>query len=456
MIIVGGLTIIVKIVSTLKEIVIAYQFGIGDSLDAFFIAYLLPSFAINVVAGSFVAAFIPTYIKVQEHEGKEAAQRLFSTAMVWSLALLIATSVLLGLAAPYVLPVLGSGFRLEKLALTRSLFFILLPVLTINGVATMCGALLNAGERFAMAAITPVITPVVVVVIVYELGEWGVYAIALAMLVGAVIECTLLAGGVKRAGISLIPSWHVTSPAMKEVVRQYAPLIAGASIMSSTILVNQSMAAMLGAGSVSILNYGNKVTAVVVGISSVALSTATLPQFSRMVAAHRWSEVRHTLKTYTSLILLITIPLTSILILFSTTIVSLLFERGAFTSDETLAVAPVQSLYVLQIPFYLLGILVVRLISASKANHVLMWGAAINFCLNIGLNYLFMQWWGVAGIALSTSVVYMISLCYLSFMLLRFLGMAERENRVGSVHNLELKKDLIANESEPANFDSGI
>ncbi len=430
---VGGLTIGVKLVSTVKEMVIAHQFGVNDGLDAFFIAYLLPAFAINVVAGSFNAALIPTYIKVHEHEGQAAAQRLFSSVMVWSVALLVAVSILLGLAASHILPILGSGFSIEKLALTRSLFFILLPILTLTGVTTIWGALLNARERFARMAITPILTPVAVVVVVYGLGDrWGVFAIAIAMVIGAVTECMLLAGGLRRAGVSLIPRWHGMNPAIRQVVKQYMPMVAGASLMSSTLLIDQSMAAMLGPGSVSILNYGNKVTAVILGIGSTALSAAVLPQFSRMVATDDWRGVRHTLKTYARLILLTTIPLTLLLILFSRTLVSLLFERGAFTVEDTLAVVPVLSLYILQTPFYILGMLVVRLISALGGNHILMWGTAISFILNITMNFLLIRWLGVSGIALSSTVVYVISLCFLSLMLRRLLRMVESE---GSLKN---------------------
>ena len=64
-------------------------------------------------------------------------------------------------------------------------------------------------------------------------------------------------------------------------------------------------------------------------------------------------------------------------------------------------------------PFYLMGIVLVRLISALKANHLLMWGAVLSVGLNIALNYAFMQWLGVSGIALSTTVVYVVSFCFL-------------------------------------------
>src|SRR5262249_24965451 len=159
---------------------------------------------------------------------------------------------------------------------------------------------------------------------------------------------------------------------------------------------------------VSVLNYGNKVSAVIVGISAMAVSTAVLPQFSRMVAAKDWSGVRHTLKTYTRVLVIAAIPTTIAVILMSRILVSALFQRGAFTANDASAVAAVQSLYILQLPFYVAGMLFVRLISALKANHILMWRTLISFFINITMDYLLMKWLSVSGIALSTSIVYLV------------------------------------------------
>src|SRR5438128_12271246 len=90
MLTVGGLSLAVKIVSTLKEIVIAQQFGVGDALDAFLIASLVPSVAINVIAGSFNAALILTYVQVREQEGQEAAKRLCSSVLACNAVVLLA------------------------------------------------------------------------------------------------------------------------------------------------------------------------------------------------------------------------------------------------------------------------------------------------------------------------------------------------------------------------------
>jgi putative peptidoglycan lipid II flippase len=116
-----------------------------------------------------------------------------------------------------------------------------------------------------------------------------------------------------------------------------------------------------------------------------------------------------------------TVPLTVGLVYFSEPLVRLFFERGAFTSGDTYLVSQVQVLFLLQVPFYFLSILIVRLISSLQANHILLWGAVISLPLSVILNYLFMQWLGVAGIALSTSMVYFVSFCYLLYMLLGLL-----------------------------------
>ena len=140
---------------------------------------------------------------------------------------------------------------------------------------------------------------------------------------------------------------------------------------------------------------------------------AVLTYFSKMAAEDDWKGIKQTLDTYTRLIFAVGIPVVLLLILLSKSIVGLLFERGAFTSQDTALVSNIQIYYFLQIPFYVLAMLMMRLISSLKANRWLLLVSSIGFILNIVLNYTFMHWLGVAGIALSTSIVYVIS--YLSF-----------------------------------------
>ena len=422
MITVGGLTVLVKLAAAAKEIATAYQFGTGDELDAFLIAFLLPQFAINLIGGSLNAALIPTYVQVREQEGQRAAQHLFSSVMILTSGFFMAISVVLALTASYILPLVASGFASEKLALAHSLYYVLLSTLVLNGLTTTWSAVLNAHDRFVLAAVVPMATSIVTVLMVVVMAKhWGSYTLVAGCIGGALIETGLLGWGLTRAGVSLVPRWCGTSPAVKQVLGQYAPMVAAAFLMGGTAVVSQSMAAMLGPGSVSALAYGNKVTNLILGIGAVAVSTAVLPHFSRMVAMMDWQGLRHTLGTYTRLLLAITFPVTLVLIYFSEPVVAAFFQRGAFTEADTQLVGQVQAMYLLQVPLYVLCMLYVRLVSALKANYLMIWGNVINLSVCIVASYVFMQWFGVMGIALATSLIYLTSCCFLLFVSWRLI-----------------------------------
>jgi len=420
---VGGLTLGAKILSMGKDALVASAFGLGDALDVFAIAFLLPSYLINVVGGSFNAALIPVYIQVREKEGHEAAQRLFSGIVLVSIVLLAAVTALFALAGPYLLPFLGSGFSAQKMALTRSLFYVLLPTILISGVATIWGAILNAGERFALTSIASIMLPLAIVLFLLPWGHaHDIYALGYGTVAGIVLQSCLLAWGLKKQGLCLWPRWQGGDPALRRVLRQYLPSLAGGTLMSSTLLVDQAIAATLGPGSVAAVGYGNKIVAVVVSLGAAAIGTAVMPYFSRMMAEGDWAGVRHTLRTYVFRVILpATVPVAILLIVFSEPLIRLLFERGAFSAHDTHLVARMQALYALQIPFYIAGILGVRLISSSSQNHILMWICGVNIIINAVGDYLLAQVMGVAGIALSTSIVCVISTTLVfSFIALEF------------------------------------
>jgi putative peptidoglycan lipid II flippase len=342
--------------------------------------------------------------------------------MVLGVALLIVLVLALFLSASYILPLFASGFNPAKLQLTRSLFFILIPILLFSALARMWAAVLNATEKFKLAAVSPAIKSVVLIGFLLIMNPyWGIYAFGLGMVCGAFIEMSVLAYGIRQENIPLCPRWHGMSDALRQVIKQFAPMAAGSILMGSTELIDHSMAAMLGAGSVSTLSYANKIIMFVLVISSGALGTAVFPYFSQMAANRDRKSMIDTLKTYTRLIILFSLPVTGLLYYFAQPLVCILFERGVFTHNDTRQIASVLAIYSLQITFYLLSILVVRLISALQGNHILMVSTMISLPLNIILNYVFMQFMGIAGIALSTVLVYFSAFIFLTFMLLKMM-----------------------------------
>jgi len=416
----------VKIVSVAKEILVARSFGADDALDAFYVALIVPNFLSALVAASHGQALIPTYIEIRERQGQQEAQRLFANVGAYYLVILVGICLLLLGTNEWLLMALGSGFVRSKLALTRELFYILLGTVCVSGISGLWQAALNAHERFGITAIAPICNPLLVVVSLIIWAKRGIFALALGVLFGTIGELVLSGYALKRNGISLIPRWSGLDQASRRVLTQYAPLIVGGILMSSNNLVDQSIAAMLGSGSVSALNYANKLVSVImtIGLSSTIIF---LPNLSRLSANSDWQEMRQTIATYTWVIGLGAILATLLLVSFSEPLVAMLFQRGAFTQTDTHLVARVQTLLCLQVPFHAVGMLYVRAISSLRRNEILMWGALISISANASLDVLFMKFLGLPGIALSTSVVYVLSCCYLRYMLFRLLDHSSEE-----------------------------
>jgi putative peptidoglycan lipid II flippase len=406
-------TFAVKLLAAAKETLVAATFGVGDTIDAFVMAYLLPSFVVSVIANSCNAALIPTYIRVREQQGHEAAQRLFSETVLVSSGLFLMLTGLLALSGPMLLGWLAPEFSPAKQVLTSQLFYLFLPVVLLSGLTTIWQAVLNAKERFASGALAPLMVPLASIVVLLLAGpNLNIFVLAASLTLGFLLQLGMLGWSLQQQGISLLPRWHGASEDLWQVIGQYWPMVAGGILVNSTPIVDRAMAATLPAGSVSVLNYAYKISALIIGVTTTALSTALIPYFSKMIAKADWEGVRHSLQTYIKLVIAVTLPLSALLFFASEPIVRLVYERGAFTASDTALVAQVQAMYVLQIPFYTLHIVFVRLISSLRANSFLMWATLINTVFNIVFDYLFIQLMGLPGIALANTVVYAVKLAF--------------------------------------------
>ena len=423
---IAGVGSVVKVASLGKEMLVSRYLGAGDSLDAFYVAFLLPTFLGGIIISSCNEAFIPTYIEVRENEGAGAAQRVFAGVAVINVAMLIALGFTLAGSQRWLLPLLGSGFSLTKLALTRALFFILLASFLVSGLNALWRAALNAHERFALTSIAPIAIPVMTTIsLLASPVKWRIYGLVMGSIAGVTCESVILGFGLKRLGLALAPRWSGFDLRLLQIMKQAAPSAAAGILMGCTSLIDQAMAAMLHSGSVSALNYANKLIPVLLGIGSSSLSVAVLPALSRLSAGRDWRGMQNIVSTHTRIIFLVGVPATVILIALSEPIVKMVFQGGAFTSQNTHLVANVQSLLCLEVPFYAAAMLCVSALCALKRNDVLVWGTMIAVFENVALNYLFMKIFGLAGIALSTSLVYMTAFVYLRLMLGRALKTRE-------------------------------
>src|SRR5271157_2637199 len=184
--------IMVKIVATFKEFVVAGVYGRSDAMDAFLAANLIPGLLINLISESMNQALVPTLVRVREQEGRERSQQLLSSSMLWVCGLLTAASVAMALTARGFFPLIASHFPPAKMDLSVRLFYALLPVVLITGIATNCTAVLNTFDRFAWPALAPMVTPLAIIAGALLLSaRVGIWAMVYGTLAGALLHAVL-------------------------------------------------------------------------------------------------------------------------------------------------------------------------------------------------------------------------------------------------------------------------
>ncbi len=402
---VGAAGILVKLAAVFKEIAVAGVYGRSDAMDAFLAAALIPALLVNLISESMNQALVPTLIRVREQEGREHAQQLLSSSMLWMCLLLIAASGTMALAAHGFFPLIASHFPPAKMELSIRLFYALLPVVLITGIASNCTAVLNTLDRFALPALAPMAISCSIILGVLAFGgRLGIWAMVYSTLAGAAIHAGIVAGMMNAHGYRFSLRWYGMTEATREVGRQYGPVLLSGVVASGGLLVDQAMAAMLPAGSVSALVYATRFVSVVLTLLAGAVATAVVPYFSRLIANRDWAGCRHTLRTWVRVTALVSAPMAALLMAGARFLVRVTLQHGAFSARDTAVVTRVLIMFAIQIPFFVTSRVFYRFVVAMRRTDLILYCGVLNLGLDVVLNLLLMRWFGVAGIALATSL----------------------------------------------------
>jgi len=429
---IASVGVAVKLLVLGRDISMAQWFGTSLGLDGFVLAFAIITFFVNVFLGTFNSAFVPTYLQVKRDHGARAAGEFQVATAIGLSGLMALTALALYLGSVPVLRMFGGTLARANQHLLLGPYLLMLPLLVTGAINATIASALNAERRFVLPALAPALS---IAASLAGLWGWGgvlgTRSLAIGLVAGGLLETGLLWVGAWRAEIPFGFGWgEGVRQAIRSLASQYVPVMMGALFMASTSLVDLGMAALMPAGGVSSLAFGNRLPSAILNLCAVALSTAALPYFSRMVTEDDWEGLQKTLRYYLKLILVTTVPVVILLILFSKPLVQLAFQRGAFTEANTELVSRIQMMYALQIPFYVMGNLLVKLISALRRNRLLLYGTILSAVLNVALNLLFLRWLGVMGIALSTSCVFALTFLYKVYWVRRLISEHPMDGKV--------------------------
>jgi peptidoglycan biosynthesis protein MviN/MurJ (putative lipid II flippase) len=172
------------------------------------------------------------------------------------------------------------------------------------------------------------------------------------------------------------------------------------------------MAAPLAPGTIATLGYANRIVALMLTLGALSVSRATLPIFSAMRAA-KDPRLPRVAMQWTGILFFGSAAVTLVVYCFGPAIVSLLFERGAFTAEDTQAVANLFSFALAQIPFYCGGLVLTAHLAASGSYRLITSIGVVNLGVKIVANWMLIPVFNALGLVLATGIMYAICLLIL-------------------------------------------
>lgn len=407
---VGGLTLISRILGFIRDIVIANLFGAGASTDAFLIAFKIPNFMRRLFAeGAFSQAFIPVLSEYKtQHEPAEVKQLVDHVAGNLGSVLLLVTIVGI-LGAPLLVMIFAPGFyqQPEKYEMTVAMLEITFPYLLLIALTAFAGGVLNTYGRFAVPALTPVLLNICMIGAALwftPFFDLPIMVLAWSVLLAGVLQLLFQLPFLARLGLLPRPRFQWQHEGVQKIYRLMLPAIFGVSVTQINLMVDTLMASFLVTGSVSWLYYSDRLMEFPVGVFGLALATVTLPNLSKTVAQGDLQAYSKTLDWSLRWVFLVVIPATFGMIALATPILSTLFHRGQFGEHDVIMTTRSLIAYTIG----LLGFVAIKVLASGfysrQDTRTPVKVAVIAMVTNIVLNLILIVPLQHAGLALSTAL----------------------------------------------------
>ena len=402
-----------RIAGLAREIVAASYFGTSGPASAFTIAFQIPNLMSNLFANAALsAAFVPVFTDLLQQGRRKEALRLAST-LFWIILIVLGglTAFFILIAGTFLPLFTASTFNSELDMLTAGLAQVLFPVVLLLGLNGLLVGVLQSYDHFTIPAISPAVWNIVIIVLLvvlrphfqggYENGD-QLYAYAIAILVATFVQLLMAAGALTRIDFRLQFAIDWRDPRIKQVFVLMLPVTIGLGIVNLDQLINSVMGTLVSVEAPRAIDNAFRIYMLPQGMFSVAVATVLFPTLSRMAARADVGGMRRALGIGMRQINLLLIPAAAFMIVLSTPIVRLIYERGQFGAKSTSLVSEALFWFAFSLPFAGLNLLLTRTFFAVRRPWIPTRLAGINIVVDIIVSIGLYKPFGIAGLIMGT------------------------------------------------------
>ncbi len=416
-------TIASKLLGFVRESLIAAKFGSGATTDTFFISLTAISLFTSIIISSINNTMIPILSEVEAIEGKKGKKEHTNNFLNIVVLSSIFIMILAWFLAPIILRVLAYGFHGEQRQSALLMMRIGLSAIIFASIQGVFRGYLQSELMFIESAAT--LFPFNIVYLIYLIflsSIFGIKGLMVTSVFAVAAQIIIQLPGVRKTGYRYKAVLNLKDEYVRKIVLLIPPVLMSVAIVDLNKIIDKSMASTLVAGSISALNYADRLNGIIISIFVSAISTVIFPMLSNEANKSTYDKYKKVTISGINTVLLITIPATIAMIILANPLVRIAFQRGAFSTDAT-------HMTVGALIFYSIGLVGLALLSLLNLTYYSLQDTRtpmiISFIavgINIIFNFILIKSMAHRGLALATSISSIIASLLLIYGLKKKIG----------------------------------
>lgn len=401
------ITLVGKIMGLVREMFLASNFSVGMEASAFVAASQIPRVFFDVVFASAISAsFIPVFNEYMKKHGKDEAFKL-SNNFVTLIGILSCVITVLGIAfAPFLTEIFARGFNEETAQLCTRLLRLLFPTTVFTGIAFSFVGILQSMDEFNIPAAMSIASNLVIIVyFMFFNDRFGVYGLTVAFLIGWAMQALIQIPSLHKKGYRYKFYLNIKDSGIKKILMLMLPVMVSTWVQPINLAINTNFASTLYEGSgVSAVNYANTIYSIIVGVFVLSIANVIFPRLSRMSIDNDKESFGNTISATLEAMAFLIIPMTLGLMVLSSPVISIIYERGKFDSFAVEITSKALFYFSLGMPGFGIQNILSRAFYAKQNGKMPLISGIVSIGINIVLCVLLVGKMDVGGLALASAL----------------------------------------------------
>lgn len=393
-----------RILGFLRDLLTASILGANIYTDIFFVAFKLPNLFRRIFAeGAFTQAFIPAYARAKHKI------RFSSIILLQIFAFLMVLSLLVTLFSHLVAKAVAIGFDEETIDLAAPLFAINFYYLPMIFLVSFLAALLQYKNHFATSAYSTALLNLAMIgalLLAQGMEKYHItFYLSYGVLIGGFLQILVHLIAVKKLNLCKVFTFKKHNKKEEnKFYKNFMSATLGSSTAHVSAFIDTWLASFLISGSISYLYYGNRIFQLPLALFAIATSIALFPMIAKAIKNEDENKALKLMKKSSLILFFLLSIATFIGIVFDEFIIWLLFERGAFNSEDTSNTALILTMYLIGlIPFGIAKIFSLWLY-AKQQQFLAAKISMKSLGFNIVFSLILIQPYGAAGLAFASTL----------------------------------------------------